>query len=373
MLRVRRAKYGDFLRHSPRRNYRFQLNRAECRGGTVLGNLTADFSKGITAVVGRNGVGKSTLIQSISDLFHAESSARTRFNNLEKDSRWTVRCTVKGDEHESAASTREFSEGCGWDVKAFLYDPGNLVQSLQQKFRAEDNLQELLEQHAKSFFEGEEKQVIEFIANCEYDSISVISIENEYPDFPLLPFFEVSRGGVSYDTRDMGQGELACIYFVWLLVLLEKSAVDQNCLLLLEEPESFLPPISQARLSMQLAYGAGKLGVQVICATHSEHILGDIPESNIRVQFRSPDGVAIECVENARERFRSLRMSAPKLGLIIVEDQAACCFARAILNASSRFCADDFHVRIAGDSSKVVEAVKGVPSDLGDFSFLGNL
>lgn len=67
-MSVRRARFGDHWRKVFLRTYSVRYLRLQFSGVRGLRDDTVHFSSGITAIVGGNGVGKSTLAHAVADV-----------------------------------------------------------------------------------------------------------------------------------------------------------------------------------------------------------------------------------------------------------------------------------------------------------------
>ena len=84
-MSIRAAKYRDHWRTLFKRNYNFKLTSLAYSGLKVLHDGEIQFSPGITAIVGGNGVGKSTLVHAVVEVLsgkHGEPALHDNENRI---------------------------------------------------------------------------------------------------------------------------------------------------------------------------------------------------------------------------------------------------------------------------------------------------
>jgi ABC-type multidrug transport system ATPase subunit len=371
MINLRDVRFDDHWRRALRRQYSFQLNKITFNGESVLDGLSIDFGNGLSGVVGKNGIGKSNLIRTLFNALHNERSNRGVFetpimNNVSLETIYKLSGVDK-------SATIDFQENKWADIEpeisSFIFDPCNLIPELQDMLIAESNLDELLEGHGETVFGNDELQLINYITSSNYESVTIVLIEDEYDKFPLLPFFKVKKGGVEYDSRTMGLGELSLFYFVWLFIYLSK--LQGKLFYFIEEPESFIPPAAQKRLMNVLAFLCSEHSVPVFVLSHSEHILDRIPRSNIFI-LRG-DTIARSCqrASDDYEHLRVLGLTASKRGIILTEDSAATILFKSIIRYSSKYVVDSFYYHVSGSIGEIIQDLNRNPKSLGKFNFIG--
>ncbi|HAH23380.1 MAG TPA: hypothetical protein DCL77_06440 [Prolixibacteraceae bacterium] len=194
-------------------------------------------------------------------------------------------------------------------------------------------------------------------------------IEEELSGFSSLPFFKVLKDDIAYDVRTMGLGELSLFYFYWLIEHVRQH--EGNKILLIEEPESFLPPSSQEKLADILAKFIAETGVSCIISSHSEHILKRIPRENILIFRKEQSKIKCKQASAKHEFLNVLGLTAPKIGILLFEDSAAKLFFKALIKHSKEFVVDSFYFHISGSESGIVGDLKRIPSQIDSFRILG--
>ena len=74
-MSLRQARFKDHWRHVFSRTYPTRFTNLTFRNLYCLGDGTVVFSAGVSAIVGSNGVGKSTLVAAIAQLLASDPSA----------------------------------------------------------------------------------------------------------------------------------------------------------------------------------------------------------------------------------------------------------------------------------------------------------
>jgi predicted ATPase len=369
MLNLRRARLDDHWKRAFKRVYPTTINAARYSNGTIFNGLEINFKGGINALVGRNGIGKSTLIRSLYNAFVTSGSNREKFRPPIMDV-GQVEIHVKNNDVDlnkifiAGTETDSFENSIG-----FMYDPCTLIPSVQNLFLAQDNLEELLDGHSALSASNDELQLINFLTNGDYKEVSIINIEDEFENFPILPFFKVKTFELEYDSRSMGLGELSLFYFFWLSRYMLK--LDENRILFIEEPESFLPPATQERLSDILAMIAAIDGIAIVLTSHSEHILKRLPRKHVHIMKKTADGIRCSFAIDNNEPLKILGLLPSKEGVLIYEDVGAEIFIKSLLKTSLNFSSDSFYFLKSGSDGELLKSLKLLPKKIENFQFIG--
>lgn len=365
-LSLRRAKLKDHWRTALTRDYPVFLESLELTDGEVFGETQLRLAPGLNALVGKNGVGKSNFIRALYNCLSGNASNRKNFPHLIDNSKLKLNIFLKGEKFTLSISPFE-NEATEVEILCLIFDPCSLIPEIQKLFIEQDNLIELLEGFNAFQLPPDSLKLANYITNNEYESVEVISIEDEFEEYPLLPFFKVCRNDVCYDSRTMGLGELSLLYYFWIVDFIEKK--DENCFLLIEEPESFVPPLIQKRLCDILARTMAMQGTACLVSTHSEHILHNIPRSQIHIMSRVRGELSFLNEGVDVKHMDILGLTAPKRGVLFFEDQAACIFIKTLIEASALLVTDSFLYHSSGSEGEILSDLKRFPNELSEFSF----
>lgn len=368
-MNLRRARLDDYWRIAFKRNYAVSINSAEYSAGDIFDGMKLLLKDGVNAIVGRNGIGKSNLVRSLYNCFITAESNRLRFSTpLLENGSINIALKIKDVTiNKILKSSNSFDDNI--DVIGLMYDPCNLIPSIQNLFLDQDNLEELLDSFSQLPVDKANLNLINFLTNGDYQEVIIINIDDEFEKFALLPFFIVKTRDAHYDSRNMGLGELSLLYFYWLFSYM--SILDKERILFIEEPESFLPPATQERFADILAMIAATQGVAIIMSTHSEHILKRIPRAHIQLMKRSEEGIRCFCAIDNNEPFKLLGLTSPKQGILLFEDDVAEIFIKSLLKMSARFVSDSFYYHKSGSDGDILKDLNRFPSRLEGLRIIG--
>ncbi|WP_169742173.1 AAA family ATPase [Arenimonas malthae] len=248
-------------------------------------------------------------------------------------------------------------------------------------FENQANLGELIEQFGPRQVTGHELDRYRHVCRKNYDSLRIREIEaptsselgsEEDESEEVVPYFEVSCDGISYDSTSMGFGELCACYVIWWVYRFTSSTI-----LVLDEPDSHLSPSSRNELLDIIALAASDKKHAVILSTHSAELLDRLVESEILVVL--PDRLArsrsnVSRATSKRHALRGLGLSRPARILVVVEDVDAKEAARQILNLWGDGLARYFDIQIVeGGATELARFVRQFPKSSGSFRAYGLL
>lgn len=318
-----------------------------------------NFKSAITAICGKNGVGKTTLMKFLYSAFTDGdvTGAHSKFINSNFDA-----AIIKNNQ---LCPPEEATAG---GFNCYYLEPSRECTRIIEYLRSTDNFEELLEglDDNRSFSESRFKPIIENLIGKSYESIIFYEIADAMPheySFPF-PYFKVTLpNGSSYTNTDMGMGELACLYVAWFIY----HYIEPRSLLFIEEPENFISAYSQLRLMDLIADQSFSQKLWVILSTHSEHILSKVGIEHIRIlsQYCHENRSAISNPKHVRKYLSALGLSSNTLGIYIVEDELARFFLEYILEKNDPDMLTDFPViqmRCDSNIEKIVKHYEPTPS-----------
>lgn len=362
------AKFNDYWRKVYKRNYEVSLDKVSFIDGDLYDSLELNLNQGINAIIGKNGIGKSNFIRSLYNLFCSENSNRNKFSRLNDRNNIFIDYTLYKNKKTFLYVID--GEDQNSELSAYLFDPCSLIPEIQKVFSSQSNIDELLEGYSKNDYNPERLRNLNYLANNTYQKVSVYNLEEVYEEFPILPFFEVEKSGACYDSTQMGLGELSILYFDWLLNYINISC--SNKILLIEEPESFLPPIVQKRFINILATYVADKAFQCLISTHSEHILEKIPRTHIKLMLHDSDKKCykfLEIIDNY-QILNNLGLESPKKAVLFYEDFCAKIFLVELISKSQVLHIDNFYLHCSGSESEIIDQVKFLPNNYTDFKFI---
>ncbi len=212
-----------------------------------------------------------------------------------------------------------------------------LLSYLQRDLALRDDIGELLEESGAKVLDGFLLQSVTDLVRRDYEEVrwySVDIVDSPFRDIvgdDVVPAFVVRHQGATYDFRTMGLGELSAHVLMWLL---SYSRENDAPLLLLDEPEAFLPPPSRDVVLSYLLESSLK-GRRVVVASHSlELIQPAVAAGAALILSRSAGKIDIRNASEAdvQERVAGLfgQTQAPQV-LLLCEDESAYVFSDELL------------------------------------------
>ena len=323
-----------------------------------IGTLSLEY--GINILCGANGAGKSTILECINYLLTGE--AEIEKINLFLNNDLKIRLKYRGQEKQ--VGSENFDQD-GERPKVKYIRTGSSVECMN-RIKEEENFEEYLESIEEYIFTSDDLKNITEIVGKKYESCVGYMIE-ETLNYESVPFFKVKSNSIKYDSRNMGVGEHSAIYIYYYMKNMRDAIV------LLEEPETFLPPYSQRKLIQIICKLSITNKLNLLVTTHSNYILDEIPNKYIKLLRRCPisDSVLIESIED-NEYLRPLGLGEKIKGYILVEDEVAKYFCTSILKHLEPKILKKYRViAVVGGSSEVAKILKMYKSKEYDFDIIG--
>lgn len=377
MSGLKEAKIEDYWKDFVRRKYPVKLESLKFASHEVLNDLEVVLNEGVNVFIGRNGVGKSNLMRLAYNCLIEESSNRAPFKTpILQKAKLKINLAINNVSYQRSLNCEEEADGLEVSkddtlvLTSFMFDPCTLIPLFQEMLFQQTNISELIEQHGERLVTESELGVIKYLTGNEYSKVWMTTVEAEFDSYPVFPFFRVELSGVSYDSSGMGMGELSLFYFWWLVEYIK--LVEGHKVLFVEEPESFLPPASQERLTNILAKTVAGLGITLMLSTHSEHVLRRIPTSRMHLILRTDEGIkSFSTVDGMASHLESLGLIPQKLGLLFLEDVGGIAFAKALFNSSNDFSVDNFYYHKSGSEGHVSTDLSRLSFPHKGFKFAG--
>lgn len=297
--------------------------------------VTFDFP--IVAIVGENGSGKSTILQSAACVYQADDDAGVTFFPSEffPETAWDTLRDVRirfgykqGDAHEIDSVRKPTSRWLGQPERPrrkIVYIDLTRLQPVGTRVgyaRIAKNRH--LEASAKPFSERQVSRLSEIMGR-DYDNAKMaISNLDQNREIPVL-----SKAGSHYSGFHQGSGETT-------VAELLMAQLPQYGLVLIDEIESSLHPRAQRRLIRDLAAAARDRECQIILSTHSPYVLDELP-LHARTYILETDGRK-EIVSGVSPQFAMTKMddeNHPECELY-VEDERAAVWLGEILSRHAR-------------------------------------
>lgn len=231
--------------------------------------------------------------------------------------------------------------------RAVLVDLHHLVEQALIVLRSRDDLDEMIEEFETIELDDERLDDVQRIVGREYGGVRWYALEIDPFDDAVrerfrwggeqavVPYFLVDYGNYTYDARSMGLGEFSAHFLFWIL---EQYKDRGGLILLLDEPDAYLPPVSASSFLARLLRLCSERDWSVILSTHSEELIRQAAEAQAFVLVSSdPDGALQAAHSQDDDRLVESLLASPSMELIgFCEDEAATYFTRALLNTNLR-------------------------------------
>ena len=187
---------------------------------------------------------------------------------------------------------------------------------------------------------------ISFLVGKEYEEIEIFEVE-EAGD--IRPFFRAVEQGTAYDCRTMGLGELCILYIFWKLF-----TADASSICLIEEPETFVSPATQASIMDLVASMSARKRLWVILTTHSPAVIERLEDENIRFLYRHAGQSRLMPQASRNAALKGLGLRPTARSIIVVEDQVSREFCRLWVGQHDLDLLDRLEIIDVGGSSNVL-------------------
>lgn len=358
-MSLRAAKFNDHWRRAFARAYSVRYEALNFVGLRSLADDSVSFAKGITAIIGGNGVGKSTLAHAIVDVLAGDEPVP----ELKKSSKRLIGSELNGtlhlEENQRNISVSNINGRFIGPIKfdgAFAWlDPSRAAILSQQQILGDPNFADLLDGIGAIALDKDQLEMASYVVGKSYQECNVWEIE-EYGSFERFPYFQVQSGGVSYGSEDMGQGELSLLYSLWTI-----NDAPKNSILVIEEPETHISSRSQGALMNALARACDTKGIWTIITTHSPVILSYIPKENVRLLISN--GVKSRLIDQPLvHQIASIAGGGVAYkALILVEDECAKLFSEFVIEIIDPDLKQQLAFAITGSESVISTVLRNLP------------
>lgn len=350
---IRQSQINDLFDKVRKRNYGKYLLKLVIGRARSIKDKTIEFDFPVTAIVGPNGGGKTTIAGAAAilykdiapSLFFAKSGKydssmlnwKIEYEAIDKvvKTNDTIRRTAKYHNLKWGRNTlnrKVLIFGVSRTVPAA--ERNELRRCVSNNFSVpEENVSVLSEAVAKSVSAILDKDVSKFkrISIDTRGNISLLSGEN--------------KDGESFSEFHFGAGESSIIRMVLAL-----ETAETNSLVIIEEIENGLHPVATIRMVEYLIELAERKQIQAIFTTHSNDALIPLPNNAI---WASVNGELYK----GKLDIRSLRAISGQISsklVVFVEDEFACNWVRGIFSSVEDVASDAISIHpMKGDGTAV--------------------
>ncbi|WP_080414187.1 ATP-dependent nuclease [Burkholderia ubonensis] len=359
-MSLRAAKFGDHWRRAFVRDYPESIKSISLIDSKAISDTRIVLQQGIVALVGGNGVGKSTFAHAIAEGLLDASRMTDLTIQRERILGSTIELSVRKNGEERARRVLFKDDGnkiegdetlnCNW------LDPSLFSMKCRQQIQGDGAFEEILDGVTPLEYSSDQLAIASYIVGKSYTTCRVWEI-SEYGPFDVWPYFHVTTKGAEYRSEAMGQGELALLSVVWAI-----SRCANNSVMILEEPETHVSSRSQMAFMDFLAKESATRGISFLLTTHSPVILQRIPLQNTFLLLN--DGARSEIVSSPQFHHLSslLGGGTSYKSLLVVEDETAKIFCDAILNVADSDISRQVAYAVSKDGeSEIVRVLKTMP------------
>lgn len=352
---MRLAKVQDYWRRIYKKIYSVKIKNVSFRNVLGLGEGLINFSGPITIICGANGVGKSTLLNSVfismEDINRIPSArARARFEHAELN----INALQENKEYSFAKNNTALVDA-DKTFEVEIFDAASKSISLLSFFNSEANIADL-DAYSPREYNVNELEDISYAVGKSYTSCLVYEIDDYDSNGGIIPYFRVQSEGIVYGAEMMGLGELAIHLLYWII-----NRIGNDSVLLLEEPETFVSPRAQIHIMNYLAKRSFEKGIWTIITTHSLGIVSNVPLEHVRLLYR--DNNSLQIIDHpTRYQLNSLiGIPFSFSGILMVEDEVAKHLLTSIISNLDQDLLRKFDIVVCGDNSKITDALRKFP------------
>lgn len=307
-----------------------KLQKVEFKNHKILKNLEINFCHedgsplNTVVIIGDNGSGKTTLLKSIYETFRNRKEGYKSINNSQVTlNTFTTSVSIQVEKKEEGMLKPDYP----WDVTAsdakdpkLVYMPTEInfekMNKVDNTFRFTPDFINIINQSItenipsliatkinKEIFKNR-NEIIGTVINKVCKSINSVFASMDMDakliglseDEDTKPIFKNSLGD-EFDISGLSSGEKQLFLRALSLKFLEVN----NSIILIDEPEISLHPTWQQKI-IKVYENIGENN-QIIIATHSPHIVGDIEAKQLRIMKKCKDGITIVEPEEIDETY----------------------------------------------------------------------
>ncbi len=355
---MRAAEIEDLwnaLARSPEREVELVSFQVQDLAG--LGNLEVEFSSPVTAFCGLSGTGKSAVLQALKATLEGVRVEQNVEVGLKLNGSRAGAVVSVGGEKLSLHAEMRIDDEPSYDEEERNFEIVYLDLSRYgpklQEFFCDLEIEELLDAYTPISVDESDRRIINYVCKKSYSDIEIFEID-EFGD--NVPFVKVSDDSGDYDSRTMSLGENSILLIYWTLKRSKPGSI-----ILLEEPETFIPPVSQSALVNLLVGASVKSKITIVYTTHSPEMFSRMSPNQVKFLYKNGAKSSV-ATENEHAAMKKLvGFYGHKDVIVLVEDRAARVFLTRILAKLSDEMSARCEVVEAEGSGGIVAALKSFP------------
>lgn len=320
---VKAAKIIDYWNHlSTRKKFSIKIKNISIKGVLVFDDANIEVNSALTSICGRNGIGKTSLLKLLYSILSKEKCSIGVFSSYDINN-IAIGVIVNGEERTFTSTSEDGLRNVEY------FDSSSMALKIINEIHDSPEMNGWFNTSVSYYFLKENLFFIQKITGKKYEYVKVNEVEGIVDDL-TFPYFEVKEinSDIVYGSESMGQGEHKLLIAIWKLI-----ATENNSILFIEEPESFICPVSQRNFMDFLAYTIDSKKLNVIMATHSEHILNPQGLNSVLVLAKKGKKYTISKCGNNYRYFNALGLAPEKKNIFLIEDD----FAKLVLEFILKF------------------------------------
>jgi AAA15 family ATPase/GTPase len=350
---IRLSQINDLFEKVRTRNYGKYLSRILLEKARAIESQSIEFEFPVTAIVGPNGGGKTTILGSAAILYQHISPAQFFAKSGKFDAsmlHWKIEYEAIDKSVKNNDTIRRTAKyhNLKWvrnplEREVFVFGVSRTVPAAERKElrRCVSNKFEVAEERIEALSDIV-AQSVATILDKDVTGYKHIKVD---PKGSVTMLSGVNGAGEKFSEFHFGAGESSIIRMV-----LQLEAASDNCLVLIEEIENGLHPVATIRMVEYLIELAERKRMQAIFTTHSNDALQPLPNGAI---WASVNGGLYK----GKLDIRSLRAISGEISskiVVFVEDEFAALWVRHIMSEIEDVALDAISIHpMQGDGTAV--------------------
>ena len=351
---MRDARAADWLRRLSTRqaDWCTKIHRVALQSIPSISELEILIQSPLTVLAGANGVGKTTLLRTIWAALEplaagpvvAASKKLTAGTAL-------IELTVNGANEKAEVNfgTDEMKSISRASANVQHVDGAAYTTKYQPGFCRFESSEDLINGEGGLKLDSKSLAEVSYILNRSYRSVTVYEVDLD----GVVPFFEVDYGNDRYDSRTMGNGEMAALYIWWAL-----NRALNNSIILIEEPEAYLSHGCQASLANHVIKVVVEKKLVAVVSSHAPAFISPMPKPCLVFLTRGPAGVALVADEAPPALLAQLGIHIPVLAIVYVEDSLARLTCLSILEKFDPQLSRQIHISQRNGDGEIIISMK---------------
>lgn len=342
------------------------LETVEYTGISGLVDGQATFKSRITAICGFNGVGKTAFLKAIwtaldKDAVFREGGFDERLGqatvklSLRVNNSVIQRLLDKGDDKSSDPIPE--------NIEILYHDCAAEALNLQQFFRNINSIEDALNGLDPELLDENALTRHCYIIGKEYTSAEIFEVDSFEP---LRPFFRVTEGNTTYDTRSMSLGELSVFLFLWKL-----DRMPNNSICLIEEPETYISATAQRHMLHVIVDTSIRKRLSFVFSTHSPQLVENLKNDELLILYSGIAGTKFLEPAGYPKFLKKLGLQRHKKLLVFVEDAAARRLCSRIIRQNDLLATLEIEILPTAGAAIITDLREKIPREAQSVAFVG--